>query len=279
MRNIFTYIILIFVIFSCKRTEDEGKPIAKVYEAFLYEKDIEEILPENISKEDSVVFTKNYINKWAKEQLLVQKAKINLKEEKEQINTLVDKYHQDLLINKYKEAVVKQELDTLVTTNDIENFYEDNKEIFKLNEELIKFRYIYFDDKINNAKEFISLFRDDKYASDNEIMKQELQLKSYNLNDSIWIKYDDILKNVSFLKNYDKNDFLVKNKLILKEDSASTYLVKIKDVLLRNDTAPMSYAMPTIKQMILHKRKLELLKKIEETLTEDAIKNKDFQIY
>lgn len=279
MRTQLIYILLVFVVFSCKRTEDDGNPVAKVYETLLYEKDILEILPENISKEDSLVFIKNYINKWAKEQLLVQKAKINLQEEKEHINTLVNQYHQDLLINKYKEAVVKQELDTLVTTADIEKFYAENKEIFKLNEALVKFRYIYFDEDINNAKEFISLFKENDYASDSEIMEQELQLKSHNLNDSIWIKYDDVLKNASFLKNYSKNDFLQKSKFIHKEDSTGVYLVKIKDVLLRNDTAPMSYAILTIKQMILHKRKLELLKKIEETLTEDAIKNKEFQIY
>ncbi|MDY7395155.1 peptidyl-prolyl cis-trans isomerase [Aureibaculum sp. 2210JD6-5] len=279
MRTQFTYIFLILVIFSCHQKEDEGKPVAKVYDTFLYEKDIKEILPENISKEDSLIFIKNYINKWAKQQLLVQKAKINLQEEKEQINTLVNQYHQDLLINKYKEAVVKQDLDTLVTTADIEKFYEENKEIFKLNEALVKFRYIYFDKEINNVKEFVSLFRENDYTSDKEIMKQELQLKSHNLNDSIWIKYDDVLKNAPFLKSENKNDFLQKSKFIHKEDSTGVYLVKIKDVLLRNDTAPMSYALPTIKQMILHKRKLQLLKKIEETLTEDAIKNKEFQIY
>ncbi|WP_117884096.1 peptidyl-prolyl cis-trans isomerase [Aureibaculum luteum] len=273
------YIVVALAIFSCKRSENEGKPVAKVYENVLYEKDLNELLPDNISKEDSLIFVKNYINKWAREQLLVQKAKINLHEEKEHINTLVNQYHQDLLINKYKEAVVKQELDTLVTEEDIERFYGDNTEIFKLNEALVKFRYIFFDEKINNAKEFISLFKDDKHDSDIKIMKQELQLKSHNLNDSIWIKYDDVLKNASFLKSYDKNDFLKKNKFIHKEDSIGVYLVEIKDVLLRNDTAPMSYAIPTIKQMLLHKRKLELLKKIEETLTEDAIKNKEFQIY
>ncbi|RPE00829.1 hypothetical protein EGM88_00310 [Aureibaculum marinum] len=273
------YIFIIFALFSCKPTEDEGKAVAKVYENYLYEKDIKEVLPKNISKEDSLIFVKNYINNWAKEHLLVQKAKINLHEEKEHINTLVEKYHNDLLINKYKEAVVKQELDTLVTEEDIEKFYEENKGIFKLNEALVKFRYIYFDKKINNAKEFISLFKDDSYKSNLEITKQELQLKSHNLNDSIWIKYDDVIKNASFLKSYDKSNFLKKNKFIHKEDSTSVYLVKIKDVLLRNDIAPMSYAIPTIKQMILHKRKLELLKRIEETLTEDAIKNKEFQIY
>ena len=267
------------MVSACNTSQEETMPVAKVFDSFLYETDILEILPSNISKEDSLVFVKNYINNWAKEQLLVQKAKINLQEEKEQINTLVNQYHRDLLINKYKEAVVKQELDTLVTDADIKKFYEDNKEIFKLNEALVKFRYIYFDKNINNSKELIALFRENDYPSDQEIMKQELQLKSHNLNDSIWVKYDDVIKNATFLKSYDKNDFLQKSKFIQKEDSTGVYLVKIKDVLLRNDTAPMSYALPTIKQMIFHKRKLELLKKIEETLTEDAIKNKEFQIY
>ena len=53
----------------------------------------------------------------------------------------------------------------------------------------------------------------------------------------------------------------------------------VKDVLSRGQTAPMSYVLPTVKQMILHRRKLELLKKIEETLIEDAITNKEFEIY
>jgi len=272
------FIILLLFVFSCKRTNDNRKPIAKVYNTFLYEDDIKN-LPNNYSKEDSLIFVKNFINKWAREQLLVQKAKINLQEEKEQINTLVDQYHQDLLINKYKEAVVKQELDTLVTDTDIESFYTQNKEIFILNEPLVKFRYIYFGNDILNAREFISLFKEDKQSSDEEIMNQELQLKSFNLNDSIWIKYDDVIKNAPFLKTFNKNKFLQKRNYLNNNDSTGTYLVKIKDVLLRNETAPMSYALPTIKQMILHKRKLELLKKIEETLTEDAIKNKEFQIY
>jgi len=271
--------ILLLIVFSCKRSNDDRKPIAKVYNTFLYEEDIKNNLPNNYSKEDSLIFVKNYINKWAREQLLVQKAKINLQEEKEQINTLVDQYHQDLLINKYKEAVVKQELDTLVTDADIGSFYTQNKEIFILNEPLVKFRYIYFGNDILNAREFISLFKEDKKSSDEEIMKQELQLKSFNLNDSIWIKYDDVIKNAPFLKTFNKNKFLQKRNYLNNNDSTGTYLVKIKDVLLRNETAPMSYAIPTIKQMILHKRKLELLKKIEETLTEDAIKNKEFQIY
>ena len=267
------------VAVSCVNNQKDKTPIAKVHDTFLYKEDIEAILPEKLAKDDSLLFVSSFINKWAKEQLLLNKAKINLDTQKEDINKLVEQYRQDLLINKYKEAIVKQELDTLVTQVDIDSFYKNNKEIFKLNEELIKFRYIHFGNDILNSKEFISLFKDDNKESNTKILEQKLQLKDYNLNDSIWIKYDDVIKKTTFIKSYNKQTFLKKNKFIKKEDSTGVYLIKVKNVLLRNQIAPVSYALPTIKQMILHKRKLELLRKIEETLTEDAIKNKEFQIY
>jgi len=265
---------------SCADHEKDKTPIARVHDSFLYKEDVDALIPEKASKKDSLLFISGYLNKWAKEQLLLKKAKINLdKEEDESINKLVEQYRQDLLINKYKEAIVNQEFDTLVTQIYIDSFYKSNKEIFRLNEELIKLRFIHFSNDILNAEEFISLFNSDNKDSDIKIKQQRLQLKSYNLNDSIWIKYDEVIKSTNFIKNFDKNKFLRKNKLIHKEDSSGVYLVKVKDVLLRNEIAPMSYALPTIKQMILHKRKLELLRKIEETLTDDAIKNKEFEIY
>ncbi len=272
-------IALLVVLFSCVNNEKTKTPIAKVHDKFLYKEDIEPLLPDKISKEDSLLFVSSFINKWAKEQLLLQKAKINLDKEEESIQQLVEQYRQDLYINKYKEAIVKQDLDTLVTQVDIDSFYTSNKEIFKLNEELLQLRYIYLGNDVLNPKEFISLFKSDTKESDAKIIEQKLQLKAYNLNDSIWVRYYDVLKKAPFIRGYDKNKFLRKNKYIQKEDSSGVYLVKVKDVLLRNQIAPMSYALPTIKQMILHKRKLELLRKIEETLTEDAIKNKEFQIY
>ncbi len=279
MYSRYFYIIIFTLLVSCNSKNEDKNAIAKVYDTFLYKEDMAEILPKKISKEDSVIFVKNYINKWAREQLLIQKAKINLQEEKEQITTLVKQYEQDLLINKYKEAVVSQELDTVISMVEIEKYYTENKEIFKLNEALVKFRYIYFGNDILNPREIISLFKDDKQASNQELIKQELQLKSLSLNDSIWIKYDDVIRAAPYLKAINKKTFLQKKKSIQKKDSLGVYIVKIKDVLLRNEIAPMSYALPTIKQLILHKRKLKLLNKIEEIIIEDAIKNKEFQIY
>ncbi|MCB0485890.1 MAG: hypothetical protein KDC47_06825 [Flavobacteriaceae bacterium] len=261
------------------KQSDDRKAAARVFDIVLYEEDMLKILPKGLNPEDSALFVKTYINRWAQEQLMLQKAKINLREDEEEINELVDQYKQDLLINRYKEAIVAQELDTLITSEDIEEFYNANKDIFKLNEELVKIRYIQYGNNVINPKEFAKLFKADNIDDDKKLMEQELQLKSYNLNDSIWIRFDDVMKHISFLKDDNKDKYLRKNYAFEQEEDESTYLVKVKDVLLRNEIAPMSYTIPTIKQMILHKRKLELIRKIEETLTNDAIKNKELQIY
>ncbi len=104
-------------------------------------------------------------------------------------------------------------------------------------------------------------------------------MKSHHLNDSIWIKYSDLINEIPILKTEDKQLFLKKDHFIQKEDSLSLYLVTIKKVLKSNEIAPKSYITPAIKQMILHQRKLLLLRNIEETLIKDATKKKQFEIY
>ena len=63
------------------------------------------------------------------------------------------------------------------------------------------------------------------------------------------------------------------------QDSLGVYLIKIEAILKTNDIAPLSYVRPTIEQIILNKRKQNLLKKIKKDITIDAIKNKNFEIF
>ena len=126
---------------------------------------------------------------------------------------------------------------------------------------------------------FKKFFTKDKKEDLDSLRSRELQLISYNLNDSIWIRLDDVMNKVKGFEQTEKTKILKKNSFFEKKDSIGVYLVAVKGVLGRGEIAPMSYVLPTVKQMILHKRKLELLKKIEETLIEDAISNKEFEIY
>ena len=78
---------------------------------------------------------------------------------------------------------------------------------------------------------------------------------------------------------FSKEKLLKKTKFIQKQDSIGLYLVTVKDVLKRNSIAPLSYVSPTIEQMILHNRKIQLIRKIEKTIIKDAIQNNNFKIY
>jgi len=282
LKNI-SFLLIVFNLFSCsffndKENTDSRKPIAKVNDAFLYYEDIDKLLPKTYNKNDSILLVNNIINSWAKKQILLSKARLNLNEDDVQIENLVNKYKEDLLINKYKEAVINQNLDTIVNQVDIDFFYKENKETFKLNEELMQLRFIQIDANMDNKDEIKELFYANDKQSLEELIEKELEYKSFFFNDSIWVKYSEVLRKIPLItKNDIKNS--VKFKFITKQDSLNTYFIKVNKVLKRNNTSPKSYVRQTIIQMILHTRKLKLLKKIERTLLNDANKNGQYEIY
>ena len=79
MKNYVLYILIVSLFISCDfipsfKAKNDEKPIAKVYDKFLYKSVIELHLPNDISKQDSILFVKNYIDSWAKKQLLLHQA-------------------------------------------------------------------------------------------------------------------------------------------------------------------------------------------------------------
>ncbi len=284
MKLTYFYLILSLIFLqSCDyftfKKEVAPQAVARVNDTYLYKNDLMTIFTKDISKKDSITLVNNYINNWIKQQLLLSKAQLNLENKKDEFEDLVKKYREDLFINSYKEAVVKQYLDTVITENDIDQFYLNNNEIFKLNEELIKVKYIKIGKEDLNKNAILKLFKSTNNKDFEKLKEKSLFMKSHHLNDSIWIKYSDLINEIPVLKTEDKLQLLKKDNFIQKEDSLSLYLVTIKKVLQSNEIAPKSYITPAIKQMILHQRKLLLLRNIEETLIKDATKKQQFEIY
>ena len=286
MKNKLLFIGLLLSFYSCqffdleKKTNTTEKPIAKVYNSYLYKKDISKLLPKNIYGKDSLLLVKSLINNWAKQEILRKKAEENLsRSENENYLKLVQDYKNSLLINGYKERLIKQQLDTVVNEEEVTSFYAVNSQNFRLNEELIKIKYLHFGKDILDQKEIIKQFKSNKYKDLISLENHELNFKAVNLNDSTWIKLEDVLLKIPKFREIQKEILLKKTKFIQKEDSLGLYLVAVKNVLKRNDIAPINYITPTIKQMILHKRKLELIRDIEKTLINDAIQNNNFEEY
>ena len=278
----YSLLFLFLLGVSCKYfvKEPDRIPVARVGETYLYEDEIQSLVSEDMSPQDSTVLVNNFINNWATQQLLMANAVRNLNDEKQQeFNSLVDQYRKDLFTQAYLEALVGRKIDSTVTLEEARKYYDENKEVFKLNEELIKFRYINLQKNRSDFEDIKKKFQRFNEEDKKELDSISIQFKSYSLNDSIWVKVSQVLDKIPVTNASNKEELLKKSNFIQLKDSLGVYLMHINDVLLRNDTAPLEYVKPTIDQIVINRRKLEFINDLKTDITKDAIKNKQFELY
>ncbi|WP_241697242.1 peptidyl-prolyl cis-trans isomerase [Winogradskyella eckloniae] len=280
-RTIYISLISFFLI-SCNffKNSDDLEPIARVNESYLYKSDIKTVVPEGASKEDSTLLVNAYINKWARQLLLMDGALVNLSEEKQNgFSKLVEQYKIDLFTKAYLEGLVIKNIDTVVQANESQLFYEANKESFKLNDNLIQFRYISLPLNPVDLDTIKNRFKRFKPKDKRYLDSISVQFKSYALNDSLWVKLNHVAEKIPIINESNKNQLLKKSNYLQLKDSINLYLMQVNDVRLQNDYAPLDYVNSSIKKIVINKRKLELIKQLENDITKDAIKNNQFQIY
>jgi len=281
VKKLLFLVLPFFVVTSCEyfKQPTDKTPVARVNNTYLFKEDIMDLISENTSAQDSAIIVSSYVNRWATQQLLMDQAKINLSEKKQKnYERLIEEYKKGLYTEAYKNSIVSQQLDTTVSDLEYESYYELNKDNFKLNEELLKLRYIQVPvdyNKLAVTKEKFTRFnREDQL----ELNQLSINFKSYNLNDSIWISRETLSDVLPVLNNEPDRE-LKNNDNLRLQDSLGVYLLAVKEVLGPDAIAPLSFIKPTVKQIILNKRRLELIKEFEQDITKDAIKNNNFETY
>ena len=273
------FLILIAILLSsCNELTSikNDKLVSRVGENYLYESEI----PDFSLYEDSLIRKKVFIDSWARENILFDLSLVNL-DQKSIINLdeLIERYKRDLYINSYKDILVNSMVDSIISDSEIDEYYDKNLNKFKLNEDLIKFRFVKIPlDNINLNKIRNGLIR---YSSfDMELIDSlSFQLASYNLNDSLWITKRDFFNQVDFVNYENQKKYVKKGQLISKRDSMYVNLLFIDDILQANSVAPRSYLTDRIKSTIYNNRKIFLIKKLNKEIINDAIKSKKYELY
>ncbi len=261
-------------------SDKKSTAIARVNSDYLYPEDITNLVPKGLSKEDSVIIVRSFIDRWASKKLLIKVAEVNLSAKKKAaFDTLVQQYKIDLYTKAYLEEIVKRTTDTIISEKELRSYYNENKENFKTNGTLVRLRYISL--RKDNPKyeviksKFFDFRKSDKKFWDN----YTLQLNSFALNDSIWTELNQVYAKLRFITPDNREEYISPGKSIQKTEGDDSYLVKISNVIDKNQIAPFHYLKPTLKEVILNKRKLELIKKFEKEITDDAIKEKKYEVY
>jgi hypothetical protein len=274
-------VICLLALLSCgSRPEAKTDAVARAGDFYLYKEDLKGLVPAGTSKEDSTVIIRNFIDRWASQKLLIKQAELNLSDEKKEgYDKLIRQYRVDLYTKAYLEDVVKATVDTVVSETELEAYYKANKENFRTNGVLVRLRYILIgkdNPKYETIKaRFFDFRKSDKKFWDTHIV----QFKNAALNDTVWVDMQQVYARLPFITPDNRDEYINAGKSIQFPQGDDTYLVKIAGVIDRNQISPYEFVKPTLKEVILNMRKLELIKKFEKDITDDAIKDKTYEIY
>ncbi len=278
-------IISILLFASCNSffnfdSEEEEEPLARVGDSYLYKSDVEDLLQNNISKDDSASFVANHINRWASKQLLLSKARINLPEEKlTDFDRLVAEYRADLYTRAYIDALVQQSNDTSVSNSQLRGFYNAEKNSFTLNEKVVQLRFVGLPNQFLNKNSVVEKIK--RFNEQDRLYLDSIavQFKKIHFNDTVWVSASRVIQEIPPLNYQNVDKHLKKSQFFEMQDSLGVYLVKVTNVLEEDEVAPLSYIAPKIKQVILNRKRLEYIKKLETEIIDEAIKKNEFEVY
>jgi len=282
VKKIVLFILLLLTFYGCENNKrDLDKSIvARVGDKYLYYSDLQNVIFQDVFPEDSLIRTKEFIEKWARKQILFEKAVKEINDEKkEELSKLVELYRYDLYSRVYKDLLIKESIDTVINKEETMEYYENNLKKFRLNVDIFKMRYIKLsqdnNDIKNITKRFVSFQEDDlKY-----INSLSFHFSSFFLEDSIWIKKINLFQKIPPIRFINTSRYMKKKKFVKINDEPDVYLIYIEDFLKQGEIAPFSLVENTIKNILLNKKKIEFIKKYNTKIIQDAIKEKQFQIY
>jgi len=271
---------LLFVPGGCKgKGGKENKPLARVGSKYLYASQLPAIYGPGISADDSAMIRKTFIDKWVRRQLMLDKAEHNLTDEQKDVNEQLDEYRASLLIYKYQQMLLKQQLDTFVTDETLEQYYNEHNSSFSLNQCAFKGVFIRLPKDAPNLDKVRSWIHSE---SDNDVKSLESYCyqyaKKYDYFNDQWTYFQNIQYLMPFLKT-NPEQFLRANKYFETSDSLNLYMVYVKDYKLPGTLAPLELVQNDIRSIILNKRKIDFIKAMENNIYDKALDHDKVEIF
>lgn len=276
---------MIGVVFSsCSKnnsntTGRDEKAIAKINSSTLYVSDVKGTVLKDLSKNDSLIFIENYINKWANNEVFYQQALNYLTEEDLDVTKELEAYKKELIAFKFQSKLIDEKLDTLISEQEIESYYDANSQNFLLKNNIVKVLYVKTPLSIPNFEKLKKLCYSTNPKDAEQLKSLCIQYaNNYYMNENTWLMFDDLKKEINQLKEVPEYSVLA-GKIFEFTDANSFYFLKIMDVKSKNTISPLNFERNNIKNILINQRKQKLINGIKKDFFEKAKTNKELQIY
>ena len=224
------------------------------------------------------MYVEKYIENWLEDILLYNQAKRNVASSKD-INRLIESYKKSLLLNIYQERLVAQQLDKEILAEEITTFYESNKQMFKMEEPMLKGLLL----KVSKKAPKMDAVRRWSKSSDPEDLEK---LEKYTLTNAqvyeyfhdTWTPLSAIASKIPMSEDELRRKASEK-KMIEFSDSASTYMINVTDYLPIGELKPLDLAENEIKELLVNSRKADFLQKVKQDIYNEALKNGNVIFY
>lgn len=284
MQRISFYIICLLLVSSCNlfnaAKQPKEDPLARVYDKLLYPSDIPGVGRGAVTAADSIEAVRNYIDSWVHHNLILRYSQDNLPDDEQHLNDRLRDYKESLLIYQYENDLMNQKLDTFVKEADVESYYTDHKDIFRLKDQIIKVRYVVVPQAGEALPDSVRLWL--QQVNDYSVPKLEgfcrQYASRYSVHDSTWYNKDDVS---SFLPvaRFNFSAAVLNRSYIEVKDSGNNYLMKFDDFRLKGGAVPIEFVREEIGHILINQRKIAFVSRMHQSIYDDALKNGAFEVF
>jgi len=243
--------------------------------------DIEGIVPKGTKAADSMKILNEYLTRWMQQQVIVHQAMNNLDPKQTDFSRQIEDYKNSLVIYEYEKELIREKLDTTISEQEINDYYDQNKKDFELKNDIVKIIYVKVPKKVPGQEKLKGwMYSND--IKDREKLATFCNQNATNffLDDNAWLMFDDVLKEVP-IETANEDIFLQNNNnhIIQIADTDNTYYLGIKGYMVKNSISPLSFEKENIKKILLNKRKMDLVEKMKLNSFEQAQVHNDVELY
>ena len=281
MRKLVPFLVLISLC-SCTAISSlvhDDQVVAKVGDVKLYRSELNSYIPDFASPEDSANLATQYINSWAKEILYLKVAEKQLSKSETDVSAELEAYRRSLMKYRFEQHYINDRLDTLVTEDQIAEYYASHQDAFKIDRPILKVRFLdVMKDSPNydELREMLSC-EDFEVRSETDSLVFSSALRYFDASD-VWMDAIVLAKEFgvdygTMLSTLDKSYITIES-----EDRGDVRMAYVCDIM-RKGVAPVEFCSAKIRDIILSVRKRDLIDSLERDLLDEALEHKQLVIY
>lgn len=284
MKRLLILAIAMMSLASCNWVEDvlrynPDPKVASVGGNTLRKSELDLLIPEGISPEDSARMAERYIRTWAMGCLLESRAGEYLPKEEKNVSREVEEFRRNLLGFRYEKLYVESRLDTVVTKEEASAYFEEHKSDYLLSETLVKARVI----SISKKSPYYDMIRSEYCVTEPEDVRIledacATSADSYENFGKRWISLQQLASALGITPEACRKDIVSKESCETDIDGRH-YLICITDKAEKGTPAPLEYVYESVSDIIIGRRKQQLLSTLEQELFDEGLEKGTLKIY